>query len=206
MIATPPLPAMPRQRPLPASFYLRPTLLVARELLGAVFARVLDGRRCSGRIVEVEAYHQDGDPASHSFRGCTQRNEVMFRRGGCLYVYFTYGMHFCMNVVTEAAGIGAAVLIRAVEPLEGIEDMARRRGRPVPPHALTNGPAKCCQAFAVDRSLNGVPLRGPELLLLPGDPVPESSVAVTPRVGISSGAGLPWRFVVRDSAWVSKKR
>ncbi|MDT8324338.1 MAG: DNA-3-methyladenine glycosylase, partial [Bacteroidota bacterium] len=122
-------------------FYRRPTLSVARDLLGKVFVR-RDGKRLlSGRIVEVEAYHQDGDEAAHSFGGERGRNRVMFRDGGVLYVYFTYGMHFCMNVVTEREGTGAAVLIRALEPLDGVALMRANRGAGKSDFELTNAPA-----------------------------------------------------------------
>ena len=113
---------------LPRSFYLRPTLTVARELLGKFLCRRLRGKMLVGRIVEVEAYLGTKDPASHTYRGRTRRNDVMFWAGGHLYVYFTYGMHFCANVVTEAEGKGVAVLLRAVEPIKGISSMVRHRG------------------------------------------------------------------------------
>jgi DNA-3-methyladenine glycosylase len=183
-------------RVLPRKFYLRPTLLVARELLGKVFVRQLGGETLSGRIVEVEAYHQEGDEASHSFRGPTPRNEVMFREGGCLYVYFNYGMHYCMNVVTEAPGVGAAVLIRAVEALDGIETMqANRGGRGL--RELCNGPAKCCQAFAIGRVDNGASLAGPEFRILDAPSIPDSSILFTPRIGIRKSVELEWRMVVK---------
>jgi DNA-3-methyladenine glycosylase len=190
--------------PLPESFYLRPTLDVARDLLGRRLHRRLGRSILAGRIVEVEAYHQDRDEASHAFRGRSPRNEVMFHRGGCLYVYFTYGMHFCMNIVTEDEGIGAAVLIRALEPLQGLPAMRRLRGDPASPVLLTGGPARCCQAFAVNRAQNGALLQGPEIWLSPGEPVDDTEILATQRIGIRSSRELPWRFILRASPWLSR--
>ena len=147
---------------------------------------------CVGRITEVEAYRQD-DPASHTFGGRTSRNEVMFGPAGHLYVYFTYGMHFCANVVTGAVGDGAAVLLRAVEPVAGVDLMLERRsGRR---QAIADGPAKLCQAFAIDGSLNGVDLLagdGPGLFD-DGVPPPDDP-RIGPRVGISKAVDVPWRW------------
>jgi DNA-3-methyladenine glycosylase len=165
--------------------------------------RTSQGPRLIARIVETEAYERD-DPASHAFRGETPRNAVMFGGPGHLYVYFTYGMHFCMNVVSSRTGDGAAVLLRAAEPLSGLVEMQERRGR-VSVRDLCSGPAKLCQAFGVDRSLNGLDLvRGGELWIAEGMPVAASSVVVGRRVGIGAGLELPWRFFVRDDPFVSK--
>ncbi|MCZ7571502.1 MAG: DNA-3-methyladenine glycosylase [Ardenticatenaceae bacterium] len=190
--------------PLPRSFYSRPTLAVARDLLGAVLVRRLpDGTDLRGRIVETEAYVGPEDSASHAHRGRnTQRTAVMFGPAGVAYIYFTYGMHHMLNVVTEDEGFPAAVLIRALEPLDGIELMRARRGdRPV--RELTNGPAKLCQAMDIDRSLNGHDLTlGPPLWIAPGAPIPDSAVARTPRVGIGYAEAPDrealWRFLVRS--------
>lgn len=187
-------------------WYCRSTLDVARRLLGTVFVRTGPEAVVSGRIVEVEAYHGPIDQASHAFRGRTSRNEVMFREGGCLYVYFTYGMHYCMNVVTESEGQGAAVLIRAIEPVTGIDIMRKNRGDRVAYHDLTNGPAKCCQAFGVGRQQNGASLHGPEFLILPGDPVPDDQVVRSPRVGLRRSADLPWRLSITGNPFVSRPR
>lgn len=152
---------------------------------------------CVGRIVEVEAYRQD-DPASHTYRGRTPRNAVMFGPPGYLYVYFTYGMHHCANVVTSPDGVGAAVLLRAVEPVRGEELMrARRAGRA----ALSDGPAKLCQAFAIGPQHNGVDVcRGGEVMLLDDGTPPPAVPVVGPRVGISKAVDVPWRFRVPPSS------
>lgn len=196
-----------RFTPLPGSFYLRPTLRVARELLGCVLVRRIGRAVLAGRIVEVEAYLGRRDPASHSYRGETARNSVMFRRGGCLYVYFTYGMHHCANVVTEGEGTGHAVLLRALEPLEGREVMARRRSRraAADPHALTGGPARLCQAFGITLRENGADLRGKGLFIAGrprGAPIPR--IRRSPRIGVSAGREHRWRFWVEGSPWVSR--
>ena len=147
-------PAERQQLRLPRRFYARPSTVVARELLGRVFVRAGRGSaRVAARIVETEAYEQT-DPASHSFRGLTPRNAVMFGPAGHLYVYFTYGMHFCMNVVTDREGWGSAVLLRAAEPLEGLASMRRRRGTP-DVRLLCAGPARLTQAFGIDRRFDG---------------------------------------------------
>jgi DNA-3-methyladenine glycosylase len=158
-----------------------------------VLNKLLVHGECVGRIVEVEAYRQD-DPASHTFRGRTERNAVMFGPAGHLYVYFTYGMHFCANIVTGPIGTGAAVLIRAVEPVAGIEVMRiRRHGRP----ALADGPAKFCQAFDIDGRSNGADLlRGGGIGLFDDGVAPPVDPLVGPRIGISKAVDVPWRWRV----------
>jgi DNA-3-methyladenine glycosylase len=180
-------------------------VVVARDLLGRTLVRTMpDGTRLSGRIVEAEAYRQD-DPASHSFRGRTTRTDVMFGPPGHLYVYFTYGMHFCMNAVTGPDGEGSAVLLRAVEPLRGLPEMARRRGTQHP-RLLCAGPGRLCQAFGVDGRLNGADLvRGGAMRILAGSPVADGEVAVGPRIGIRVALEQPWRFVVAASPYLSRR-
>lgn len=193
-------------RRLPRAFFDRPAVEVAPELLGRVLVRRLpDGTRLSGRIVEAEAY-EPGDPASHAYRGRTPRNEVMFGPPGRLYVYFTYGMHFCMNVVTRPAGEGSAVLLRAAEPLEGLGAMAAVRGT-ADARRLCAGPARWTQAFGIDRALDGADLvRGREVWLLEGEPVPVSRVATTTRVGVTVGVEREWRWIVAGDPFVSPGR
>ncbi len=184
--------------------YQQPTLTLARHLLGKNLVRKQGDWVLSGRIVEVEAYHQDGDRAAHSFGGQTPRNAVMFGPPGFLYVYFIYGMHYCMNVVTEAKGIGAAILIRAVEPLEGIETMRLNRGPHIPVRDLANGPAKCCQAFAIDNNENGLSLTSSHLFLEEGAIRSGEEIALSPRIGISKSTELPWRFFLKNNRYVSR--
>lgn len=186
------------------AFYLRPTLDVARDLLGAVLVSTEGPALVAGRIVEAEAYHQDGDRAAHSYRGKTKRNEVMFREGGILYVYFTYGMHYCMNVVTEREGVGAAVLIRAVEPLAGLDIIRRRRPAARRAEDVTNGPAKVCQAFAVDRRHNGLSLLDGSITIRRDAGYARGTIAASPRVGIRDSVDLPWRFFLAGNPFVGK--
>lgn len=174
---------------------------VAPQLLGCILERVVDGKVLRGQIVETEAYDQT-DAASHSYKGRTPRTDIMFGGSGHLYVYFTYGMHYCCNIVTGPEGHGSAVLIRAVEPLAGEADMARRRPGQ---HgiALTNGPAKVCQAFAIDKSLNGHDLHKSPLLLIPQTVLPAQQFVQTTRIGISQSKDTPWRFYIKDNPYVS---
>jgi DNA-3-methyladenine glycosylase len=191
---------------LPRSFYARSALQVASELLGRVLVRTLaDGIRLAARIVETEAYLPD-DPASHAFRGMTRRNEVMFGPPGRLYVYFTYGNHWMMNVVTGRAGEGTAVLLRAAEPLQGLEMMAAHRGRDHP-HDLCSGPGKLAKAFGVTGAQNGQDLvRGSDAYILEGQAVARSRVSRTTRVGVTLGAERRWRFIVTGDPFVSRGR
>ncbi len=220
------LPEYDHGEPLPAEFYRRATLEVAADLLGKIFCRVTEGGLLAARIVEVEAYHQEGDMAAHSFNGKTSRNEVMFLPGGHLYVYFTYGMHYCMNVVTESESRGAAVLIRGMQPLAGIDIMRRNRGernrdagtrgtrahgaasraRTVGHIDLTNGPAKCCQAFGIDRGHNGVLLTGGDISILDAPSLTPGQISCSGRIGIKKSRELPWRFFENGSKWVSRSK
>ncbi len=195
-------------KPLPRSFYQRSAVQVAKDLLGNYFVRKLGKKTLIGKIVETEAYCE-GDPASHSYRGKTKRNEVMFWEGGHLYVYFTYGMHFCANVVTGAKGTGEAVLIRAVEPIEGIEVMRKNRFTVRSAQFrvisdLTNGPSKFCQAFEIGRKENGTDLLGKEIYITNGVKIPPRKRGRSGRVGIRNGKEKQWRFFVKGNAWVSR--
>ncbi len=191
---------------LPRRFYTRPSTRVAPELLGRILVRMLpDGTRLAGRLVEVEAYGPN-DPASHAFRGPTPRNLVMFGPPGHLYVYFTYGMHFCANVVTGTNGEGSAVLLRAAEPLEGFDAMAEHRGVDVV-RLLCSGPGRLTQAMAIGRPDNGADLvRDGALQLRAGDPLTAGRIARSTRVGVNVGIEPRWRYFERGSAFVSPGR
>lgn len=177
---------------------------VAPHLLGCLLVRELDGHRLIGRIVETEAYDQ-ADAASHSYKGRTPRTEVMFGPSGYLYVYFTYGMHYCMNIVCGPEGQGAAVLIRAIEPVAGEVYMAQNRGDKTGVE-ITNGPAKVCQALAIDRIWNGHDLRQSPFQLALQPPPKAEKIVQTTRIGISQAADVPWRFYIRGNPYVSKLR
>lgn len=186
---------------LPPSFYDRATPLVARELVGKVLVKESDGGRSSGRIVETEAYCGQSDPASHAYRGPTRRNEVMFGPPGYLYVYLSYGMHYCCNVVTESHGIAGAVLLRALEPLEGIERMEERRGTHTH-RDLCNGPGKLCQALGINISDYGADLASSPVWL-EDDGYRPDSLERSSRVGVSSATELAFRFFIRGNRFVS---
>jgi DNA-3-methyladenine glycosylase len=177
-------------------FFIRPTLQVARDLLGARLVRLEGETRLSGTIVETEAYVGESDLGCHARAGRTPRTQVMYGPPGHAYVYFTYGMHWCLNFVTEAEGFPAAVLIRAVWPTEGMEVMKlRREGRAQP--EWCNGPAKLCQALGIERAFNGCDLCSPEstLFIESGPPIPDSGVTTGPRVGLNN-VPEPWKSIL----------
>ncbi|MGD2155811.1 MAG: DNA-3-methyladenine glycosylase [Anaerolineales bacterium] len=187
---------------LPRSFFARSTLTVARELLGARLVRDANGERVAGLIVETEAYRGEEDQGCHARAGLTARTRVMYGSPGHAYVYFTYGMHWLFNCVTERAGFPAAVLVRALIPTEGLHLIAQRReGQPRP--RWTDGPAKLCQALSIDGSHHGIDLCDPksDLFLEKGLPIPDSNVTNTPRVGLNNvpepWKSIQWRFVGR---------
>jgi DNA-3-methyladenine glycosylase len=191
--------------PLPVSFYNRNAAVVARDLLGRRLVRFLDeGDRIAGIITETEAYVGESDLACHARAGETARTKIMYGPPGRVYMYFIYGMHWMLNCVTDAAGSPAAVLIRAIIPYEGLEQIAaNRRGtgeNPVKPKDWANGPARLCQALRLNGQFNGADLTDPasQLLIEPGQPVEDANVLVGPRVGIDSvpepWRSMPWRF------------
>jgi DNA-3-methyladenine glycosylase len=193
--------------PLPRSFYQRPTVDVARDLLGKLIVRVLpEGRRLSGIIVETEAY-VTGDPASHAYRGLTPRNAVMFGPAGHVYMYISYGMHSMLNLVTEREGLAEAVLIRAIEPVDGIDAMRALRGG-IDEFALTNGPGKLGQALGLTvKGDNGLDVTSPNspLQVLAGSHMDAMEVGTSTRIGLSVGKEALWRFYVKGNRYVSKR-
>jgi len=189
---------MPSSQALPQGFYARPTLTVARDLLGMRLVRLLDGVRLSGIIIETEAYIGETDLGCHAKAGWTRRNAVMYGPPGHAYVYFTYGMHWLLNAVTEPTGFPAAALLRAIQPLEGQAIIsARRHGRD------TLGPAKLTQALGLDGTLNGLDLCDPHsgLWIEAGQPLPEAAILTGPRVGLYTvpepWKSIPWRFRIK---------
>ena len=181
------------------------TVALARALIGKLLVREREGERLVGRIVETEAYHA-GDPASHSFRGKTRRNKAMFEKHLIAYVYFIYGANWCLNVTSEAEGIGAAVLVRALEPLEGIDTMRALRGREgLRDGELARGPGNVCRALGIGPDFDGADLESDADLWLADDGV-EPPVGVSPRIGITKAAEHPLRFYARGNPSVSGPR
>ena len=193
--------------PLPRNFYDRHVVRVARELLGKLLLRRTSDGQCAGRIVEVEAYLADDDSACHAYRGRTRRNATMFGPPGRAYVYAIHS-RYCMNVVTEPEGVASAVLIRALEPLEGIDSMKRRRGTDELLD-LARGPARLCEALQVDRNLDGWELTRGEELWIADDPhagAKDHRIGVSTRIGVTSAQDLPLRFFFEDNRFVSGSR
>ena len=189
-------------------FFARDTLTVARELLGCSLVRIRGGARLSGRIVEVEAYVGEEDKASHASSGRTVRNAPMYGPAGHAYVYLIYGVHHCFNVVTEREAFPAAVLVRALEPLEGLEEMRQRRGGR-PDEQLTSGPGRLCEALAIDRSFDGADLCAPDvrLFLESAEPLCSSAVAIGPRVNVrgdTAARRAPWRLYLVGNRFLSR--
>lgn len=190
--------------PLPVGFYDRETEAVSRDLLGAVLeCRTPDGI-ASGRIVETEAYVGEHDPACHAAAGRTERTRWLYGPPGTAYVYFIYGVHWCFNAVSRSAGEPSAVLVRAIEPIAGLDIMRRRRPAARTDRDLTNGPGKLCAALGIDGQVNGQRLDRLPLRIRAGEPVPDSEVIVSPRIGITKAADWPLRWYIAGNPWVSK--
>jgi DNA-3-methyladenine glycosylase len=195
----------PARRILSRGFYDRETEIVARELLGATLECRTPEGVASGRIVETEAYLGEHDAACHAAVGRTERTSPLYGRPGIAYVYFIYGVHWCINAVTRAEGLPSAVLIRALEPLRGIELMRERRGKPAGDRDLTNGPGKLCEALGIDRRMNWCSLQRGPVVIREGNAVAEESVVVTARIGIRKAADWPLRYYIKDNEYVSRR-
>lgn len=194
-----------RAATLPVSFFTRPAEIVAAELLGTVVVSTVGGQITEARIVETEAYLGYDDPASHGYlHRRNARNAALFGPPGTWYVYLSYGMHWCANLVCQKAGLASAVLLRALEPTEGLDIMRRRRGR-VLDRDLCSGPGKLCQALGISRELDGVRMSRSPVLVRPADRWEENRVTVTSRIGITKAADWPLRFHVAGSPWTSRK-
>ena len=193
---------------LPASFYARSAVEVAVDLLGKVLVRKVGKAVCSGKIVETEAYAGPHDLACHASKGRTPRTSVMFGRPGFAYVYMIYGVYYCLNAVTEPKGFPAAVLIRAIEPLDGVDRMRRNRSRARRDIDIASGPGKLCQAMSVDLALNAASLGGRSLWIEDRNLGP-SSIAAGPRIGVDYAGEYrdkPWRFFIAHNPHVSRHK
>ncbi len=193
-----------RGAPLSSGFYARDTEIVARELLGCVLECHGPNGVISGRIVETEAYLGEHDLACHAAAGLTPRTRPLYGAPGTSYVYFVYGVHWCFNAVTREEGLPSAVLVRALEPLDGIDLMRGRRPAARRDVDLTNGPGKLCAALGIDAAHNETSLQAPPILIRQGAQVPRDRVVVTPRIGIRHAADWPLRWIVSDSPFVSR--
>lgn len=191
--------------PLQEDYFNKDALTLARLLLGRLLIHRSTEGVTAGIIVETEAYLSQNDPACHASRGKTKRNAVMFGPPGRAYVYFIYGMYYCFNIVANGEGIGEAVLIRALEPVEGLDLMQKRRGKSRSISSLTNGPGKLCTAMGIDGKLNGFPLFHPPLYLGKGIDVDASLIQSSGRIGIKQAREKPWRFYIKDNFFVSRR-
>jgi len=192
--------------PLPHKFYLKDTITVSKNLLGKIIVRKYRNKILAGKIVETEAYIGEHDPACHAYQKITDRSSVLYEIGGTVYVYFIYGNYYCFNVVTEQKGFGAAVLIRAVEPIEGIDIMKKFRPKAKSTHELTNGPSKFCLAFNIDRNLNKEDITGKKIFI--SNPMHKNNIdiSVSRRIGLNIGKELPYRFFIKDNPFVTKHK
>jgi len=190
---------------LKVDFYLQDTLTVAKQLLGKILVIQKNRILRSAKIVETEAYIGDHDPACHAYGKFTNRSSTLYDEGGTIYVYFIYGNHYCFNVVTEPKGKGCAVLIRAVEPVEGLDFMFKKRGKNIPLHNLTNGPGKMTQAMGIDESFNRKNLFTPSIYIFQPDYQSDFEIVTTTRIGINIGKEFPYRFYIKNNPFVSRK-
>lgn len=191
------------------NFYTRDLQIVAKELLGKILVKKDGNTILSGKIVEVEAYDGEIDEASHAYIGKTERTKIMFNEGGYFYVYFTYGAHYCCNVVTGKAGKGTAVLIRAIEPIDGLDEMAINRFGSLiiekEKIKLTNGPGKICKAFGISKEHYGIDLTDEYIFIIDMPKIKEEEIIITKRIGIKKSVDLKWRYYIKNNPYVSKK-
>jgi DNA-3-methyladenine glycosylase len=196
---------MRRAATLPVAFFTRPAEVVAAELIGSVVVSSIGGLLTAGKIVETEAYLGYDDPASHGYRHRRNaRNEALFGPPGIWYVYLSYGMHWCANLVCQRSGLASAVLLRALEPLEGLDVMRERRGE-LPDRQLCSGPGRLCQALGINRDLDALPMAQGPVVVLRGARVAANAISATPRIGITKAADWPLRFHLAGSPWTSRK-
>jgi DNA-3-methyladenine glycosylase len=194
-----------RAAALPVTFFRHPAEVVAAELIGKVVVSTVSGLLTAGRIVETEAYLGYDDPASHGYRHRRNaRNAALFGPPGIWYVYLSYGMHWCANLVCQRAGLASAVLLRALEPLEGLDVMRERRGE-LPDKQLCSGPGRLCQALGINRDLDGLAMAGGPVVVMSGARVSGAAISATPRIGITKAADWPLRFHLTGSPWTSRK-
>jgi len=193
-------------KPLQRNFFLGDTLKIARDLLGKIIIKH-DGKNIlKGKIVETEAYIGDHDPACHAFQKFTDRSSVLFEKGGTIYVYFVYGNYFCFNIVTGKEGTGDAVLIRAVEPLDGLEIMKIRRPKAKNIVDLTNGPSKFCMAFGIDGKYNRNDITGKDICISSHAEKEKFEIAASKRIGLNVGVDFPYRFFIKNNKFVTKHK
>lgn len=186
---------------------MRDTIAVSKELLGKIIVRRIGRKTLTAKIVETEAYIGDHDPACHAYNKITDRNKIMYDTGGKAYVYFIYGKYYCFNVVSQSKGKGNATLIRAVEPVEGLDEMKKFRGRVKNIYDLTNGPAKLCLAMNIDKTLYGADLTDNKNIYIT-KPVKNEKfhIAVTKRIGLNVGKDFPYRFFIKDNPFVTRHK
>jgi len=192
--------------PLKQEFFNRKTVTVARELLGKILVKNYNNSILTGRIVETEAYLGDSDPACHAYGKITKRNEVLFEKPGTIYVYFIYGNYFCFNVVTEQEGVGSAVLIRAVEPIQGIDTFKKRRNFLKDIYNLTNGPAKLSMAFGFNLKDNRKDITGGEIFIAADSTKVKFEIEISERIGLNKGTEFPYRFFIKGNRFVTKHK
>lgn len=195
-----------KYKPLPRKFYLQDTITVAKNLLGKIIVKKEGKKFLAGKIVETEAYIGEHDPACHAYQKFTERSSTLYEIGGKIYVYFVYGNYYCFNIVTEEEGKGNAVLIRAVEPLKGIEIMRIRRPKAKSDFELTNGPSKFCLAFDIDDRIHRKDITGNEIFVSLSEKKEKFQIAISKRIGLNVGVDFPYRFFIKDNPFVTKHK